>query len=201
MPPSFEYCALHFWDQWHGYEARLYAAISARPTALDVRAALNYFQVARTFAGIAAEGAADHIRDCLIRVRNDASLPMPHQKVENLADELSARFSQRNISAASKLLWLSFREHFVIFDSRADNALHMHFEKQFDDYQSFTVAWHQVFELHKEEITQAVQRLPSGRVFMRLPASSEAEILTTAMQPWFMERIFDIFLWEVSGEL
>ncbi len=64
MRPTFEYCALSFWDQWHRYEARLYAAMSASPTEQDIRAALSYFQVARNFAGIAEDGIADHIRDC-----------------------------------------------------------------------------------------------------------------------------------------
>ncbi len=37
--------------------------------------------------------------------------------MNKLADELTTRFGKRDISAASRLLWLSVREAFIIYDS------------------------------------------------------------------------------------
>ena len=139
MLPRFEFCAFRFWNQWHDEESSIYKAISITPTEQDVRNALNYFQVARTFKGIGKDpNIAIFIRRCLMQVRSDAALSTPCEKVKKLTDELQAKCGSANVSAASKLLWLSFRDPFIIYDSRADDALRRHFNARFDGYREYT---------------------------------------------------------------
>jgi hypothetical protein len=200
MPPSFEFCAFRFWNQWHDEEAPLYKAISGTPTDQDVRVALNYFKVARTFKGIGKDAnLAAYIRGCLIKVRGDATLSTPAEKVEKLTDELQKKIDRVNVSAASKLLWLSFRNPFVIYDSRADYALRRQFNARFVGYREYAVAWRNAYAVHEAEIAKAVGELPKARVFMRTDPPPDHVILRIARGPWFKERVFDTFLWEIGA--
>ena len=102
MLPRFEFCAFRFWNQWHDEEASIYEAISTAPTDQDVRNALNYFQVARTFKGIGKDpNIATFIRSCLMQVRSDATLSTPCEKVETLTNELKTKCGRVNLSSAS----------------------------------------------------------------------------------------------------
>jgi hypothetical protein len=177
MPPSFEFCAFRFWNQWHDEEAPLYKAISGTPTDQDVRVALNYFKVARTFKGIGKDAnLAAYIRGCLIKVRGDATLSTPAEKVEKLTDELQK-----------------------IYDSRADYALRRQFNARFVGYREYAVAWRNAYAVHEAEIAKAVGELPKARVFMRTDPPPDHVILRIARGPWFKERVFDTFLWEIGA--
>ena len=199
MPPSFEFCAFRFWNQWHDEEALHYKAISSTPADEDVRAALNYFQVARTFKGIGKDAnVAAYIRGCLIQVRGDATLSTPAEKVEKLTDQLQKKFGRANVSAASKLLWLSSRDPFIIYDSRADYALRQQFKARFGGYREYASVWRNAYVNHEAAIAKAVEELPKARVFMRTAPPLDHEILSIARKTWFKERVFDKFLWEIG---
>src|SRR5713226_8680421 len=105
--PGFEFCAFQFLAQWQEDECALYNAISSAPTEKDIRNALSYFQVARNFSGLEKSENIAFIVRSLIEVSNDHMLSSPHEKVTKLAANLQKRFNQYNLSAASKLLWLS----------------------------------------------------------------------------------------------
>ncbi len=84
--------------------------------------------------------------------------------------------------------------------ARADDALRRHFKKRFSGYRAFADVWREAYALHEVEIMQAIRQLPGGKIFMRLPVPSDADIVATAMQPWFIERVFDSFLWEMGTQ-
>jgi hypothetical protein len=131
MPrPSFEFCAFRFLTQWQEDELRLHRALSAAPNEEGIREALAYFQVARNFKGLGKDENASFILNSLIKVCTNQELSSPDQKVDTLVQKLKARFNQSNVSAASKLLWLSLREPFIIYDTRAVMALTRDFRLQ-----------------------------------------------------------------------
>jgi hypothetical protein len=198
-PPSFEFCAFSFLTQWQESECALHRAISTVPTVEDIRKALNYFQVARTLKGLNEPGRADSILDCLIAVRDDQTLQSPHEKVDRLASELRITFGQMNVSAASKLLWLTFRDPFIIYDTRAADALSRHFRHSFSSYEQYLQAWREEYLKIEATIRAVVTELPKARLFMRLPPPPDPELLRMAHETWFMERVFDIYLWEVGA--
>src|SRR5205085_2998444 len=124
-------------------------------------------------------------------VRIDQLLTSPHEKVNKLAVNLQKRFNQYNLSAASKLLWLSYREPYIVYDGRAVKALTRDFGHRFDqrDYGAYSRIWRQEYGIRKTSIQTAVEQLPKGRMFMRSCLLSDAELVQMAKETWFMERV------------
>jgi hypothetical protein len=200
--PGFEFCAFRFLAQWQEDEYALYNAISSTPIEKDIRKALSYFQVSRTFEGLKEPAKVAFILNSLLKVRADQSLATPQEKVSKLTEILQSEFNQNNLSAASKLLWLSYRHPYVVYDGRAVRALTRDFGYRFDDrdYAAYAHTWHQEYATRQASIEAAVKELPRGRIFMGSCPYSDDELLTMAKEPWFLERVFDIFLWEVGVE-
>jgi hypothetical protein len=196
----YEYYAFRFLTQWRENESALYTAISTNPKETDVRKALSYFQVSRNFHGIDKPGNLAFIVRSLQKVRANLSLSSPEAKVNELASVFESKFGQLNVSAASKLLWLSSRCPFIICDSRAKKALKKEFGHKYADttYDNFVVAWRSEFTNHKKQIRDAANALPNSRPFMRAYAPSDEDLLKKANQPWFLERVFDVLLWDIG---
>lgn len=53
--------------------------------------------------------------------------------------------------------------------------------------------------MFETSIQSAVEQLPKGRMFMRACPLSDEELVRRAKEPWFLERVFDVFLWEIGG--
>jgi hypothetical protein len=195
--PSLEFCAFTFFTQWQQYERELYDAIRASPSDNDIRAALSYFGVSRTFTGLNTPGKVTLILQSLIEVRIDQTLLTPSRKVDKLAEKFQETFGKLNLSAASKLLWLSQREPFIIYDTRAVKALTCHFRHRLINYSEYSSAWREEYRKHDALIQSAVEELPKARLFMRLPPS-DYELWQMPKETWFMERVFDTFLWMIG---
>lgn len=196
------FCALRFLIQWLRREHALFRAISSNPTDQDIREALTYFQVARTFEGLSKDPSKlSSIRLALRDIRKRRSLA-PVQMVVELACKLQIEFKQFNVSAASKLLWLSVREPVVVYDKRAVSALSGHFKHKFSarNYNEYASVWREEYLNHEPDIAAATRQLPKGRRFMPNCALTDSELLSLAEQSWFKERVFDIFLWEIGGD-
>jgi hypothetical protein len=195
----FEYCALRFLLQWEQREKALHDEFAGNPTLTQIRSALRYFQVARTFAGLASDEAAQDVADALRQVDDDSHLS-PEVKVTTLASRFREKFNQFNLSASSKLFWLKHREPYVIYDSRSVAALR-DFGGSFDNanYGEYCKCWREQYIRRQLAIKQAASRLREIRSFLPYDRT-EAELTTLASQPWFVERVFDIYLWEMGGE-
>lgn len=196
----FEYCALRFLLQWEQRERSLHEYIAGSPTLPQLRSALRYFQVARTFAGLKTDEAAQAVSDALLQIDSERH-DSPEQKVTALAERFRQRFNQFNLSAASKLLWLKHKEPYVIYDSRAVNALRdlgCIFENA--NYGQYSVCWRNEYRKRKEAIAKAASRLRDVLTFFSHWHQTEADLASLASQAWFLERVFDIYLWELGGE-
>lgn len=193
-----EYCAFRFLCQWLRDEQALHHDILPVPSNDVVRRSLAYFGVARNFKGL-SEHVPD-VRDALQATRFDSTLDAI-EKVERLADKFNTRFRKRNISAASKLLWLCERSPFVIYDNRAAHALSAHFGGSFNpgDYRRYVETWRTHYGNLERRIEIAVAKLPAVREFIPSNRPSAGELGILAHEAWFKERVFDIFLWEVGG--
>lgn len=197
----FEFCALRYLLQWQRKEASLHAHMqSANPDLAHLRKALRYFQVARNFRGLKRDPRAEIVRDKLLgaRARSDLS---PEQQVEILASSFKEAEFQHNISAASKLLWLSSRKP-IIYDSRAFIAL----EKEYGhkglkkDYGAYCESWKRAYEQNVQAILNAVNELPKIRAYLPGDTPADKQLLSLVRKPWFRERVFDIYLWELGGD-
>lgn len=196
----FEFCALRYLLQWQRKEADLHRLIRCEPPKPEnVRKALRYFQVARNFNGL--KDRAELVVGALLKVRARTDLS-PVEKVSQLAESFKDAGFQYNLSAASKLLWFSSRRPFVIYDSRALAALQSDYGHTADkrDYEEYCATWKKAYGSHKKAILEAVNRLPTVRAFLPGNTPPDDKLLRLVTKPWFRERVFDIFLWELGGD-
>jgi hypothetical protein len=197
--PPYEYCAARFLNQWESKERPHWEALSRDPKKDDVRKALHYFQVARSFAGLSEKG------DSIVRALCEASEGLEEQnvveRVSNLADRFREDFGSRNLSAASKLLWLRCRSPVLIFDSRARDALRQFKPTKVQHcYSAFCLAWRDEFNKRQAAIENAIQELGRYKAFTSAWLKSQDEFHDEITARWFTERTFDIFLWVRGGK-
>lgn len=186
---------------WQGKEKKLHECMSGNPTPENLRAALRYFQVARNFKGLKQDSNANRILRALHDVRT-SNILSPEQQVVELAKQFKKDGFQNNVSAASKLLWLSARQPYIIFDSRSASALSEMDSCKYSkaDYPKFCAAWKRAYATYEPKIQHAVEQLPRVREFMPNWNISDKTLLSIASKPWFKERVFDIHLWELGGD-
>ncbi|HXD33007.1 MAG TPA: hypothetical protein VN643_17925 [Pyrinomonadaceae bacterium] len=166
MKHSFEYCALRYLLAWETDERELHAAMTNRPSPLALRSSMQHFRIARSFKGVAEEKNANLILNALDRVvRNRTSSQCDN--VMALATEFQNHFGKFNVSAASKLLWLTFRSPYIIYDARAVAALRL-LSCEFDnkDYPKYYEAWHSRYDQHKVEIERGCGALNNGSTIL-----------------------------------
>ncbi|MBI2747093.1 MAG: hypothetical protein HYX45_16105 [Burkholderiales bacterium] len=193
---------MRFLLQWQHKESKLHREVrKASPSVEAVRTALRFFQVSRNFSGIDKDDRALRVTRELVNVRTQSDMH-PVESVEALADAFRRAKFQRNISAASKLLWLSSRSPFKIYDDRAWIALRKLGADPGPkgDYATYFDAWKKEYAKYKTGIEAAVQLLPSARPFLPAPQPSETGLRRVVQKGWFKERVFDIYLWELGGE-
>jgi hypothetical protein len=196
----FEYCALRFLIQWEQRERTLHDRIAGNPSLGDIRSALRYFQVARTFKGLKSDEAAQAVADAFLQT-DGQSLILPEQKVMTLASRFKDKFNRFNLSASSKLFWLRHKEPYVIFDARAVSAL-KDLGSTFGNanYSEYCKSWRDQYSRCQAAIKTAASRLPEVKAFLSPWHRTKTELRELASQPWFLERVFDIYLWEIGGK-
>ena len=200
MNTPFEFCALRFLLQWERSEKNLHRKMKETPRIEDIRRSLRYFQVARNFSGLKDDGRAQMVSQALESIDLKIDLT-PEQKVNELAYCFKRDFNQFNLSAASKLFWLKHRMPYIIYDSRAVGALKAlghTFENR--NYAAYCKAWRKQYRLDRGNIKTAASRLIEIRGFLPAPHVDEEALSKLTRQPWFLERVLDIYLWEAGGE-
>ena len=184
--------------QWERKERSLHEAISRSPSATNVRKALKYFQVARGFSGL--EENADKVVDALKNYSKRLDNKTIISRVSGLADVFKRDFRSRNLSAASKLLWLSCRNPVVIMDLRTVTSLHnLGYKFANKDYESYYKNWRTEYDYRYEEIKKATKKLDQIREFTTSWNRSLKDVRQDIRSDWFIERTFDLFLWEIGG--
>ncbi len=180
----FEYCAARFLRQWQKREVTLYEAISSTPSEDSIAKALAYFQVSRNFAKLKENPKnLGKIRSALVEVRSDEKLPSACNKVMKLSERFEQDFGQFNLSAATKLLWLSYRSPYVVHDKRAVTALKRQFQHKFDSrsYAEYASAWRTEYAMAEAGIAKAIANLPTGRAFMPKTSLTDTDLTKLAV--------------------
>jgi hypothetical protein len=200
MQQSFEYCALRYLLLWEQKERGIHARMSHDPSPEDLRKALHHFRVSRGFKGLDEGNNADLVLSALRGVGTGQSL-LPEDRVESLATQFSEDFGRSNLSAATKLLWLTYRRPYLIYDARAAAALSKELGYEFTkrSYAEYASAWRAAYKRHKTEVVAAAEQLPNLQPFFSAWHDSPASIEKLIRKPWFLERIFDVYLWELGA--
>jgi len=200
----FTYCAARFLEQWLKKERELHTRIAGPtngPQAKELRKMLSHFSIQRNFTGLGNDELALTIIRLLVEVSSQVSND-PVSAVNDLASGFEAEFGQRNLSAASKLLWIRKRHPFVILDKQATSALTaLGYDFDPGHYGEFYKAWHDAFSKRREEIRAASHRLvgPCKAFTAAHLLSSDADLLALVSEDWFQARVFDIYLWEIGS--
>jgi hypothetical protein len=202
MDIPFEFCALRFLILWETEEKKLHSALrTSPPLALDyVRKSLNHYGVARNFKGLSQDKTAAFIQKSLCAISDTPTLT-PEKKVVKLAKKFKGKFRQHNLSASSKLLWLRNKTPYILYDKRAVDALSAmdpKFNKSdYQKYQKYCKSWRSMYSKKKKDILRAAEKLKKiPRDFMPPSTPSDEKLFPMVTKKWFLERIFDIYLWE-----
>lgn len=198
MEHSFEYCALRYLLLWEQTDREIYESMQSDLSAEKIRSALHSYRVSRTFKGIQDSDKSGLILSALMSIDDKESLS-PAEKVSFLVSEFSLGFGQANLSAATKLLWFRYRSPFVILDARAVAGLKtLKYKFNAQDYAEYTSRWHDAYDEHKEKVSSAVSQLSLLQPFVSTWHKSSSSIDILVHEQWFLERVFDIYLWEIG---
>lgn len=184
-----EYCAARYLQQWQKREELLYERMSCVPHDEDIKNSLAYFKVSRNFTGLKSNPKAiASIRKALLSVRRSQQYLSPSARVTELCNRFSTEFDSFNLSAASKLLWLSERSPYIVYDRRALLALTEklgHRLADARDYEEYANVWRTEYSNVNTKIAAAIERLPSGRAFMPSTSLTDSELRRFADEDWF----------------
>jgi hypothetical protein len=198
MNIPYEYCAYRYLELWERAEKPLYRAISGVHSAAQIKDALKYYKVARNFKGLKEDSVAENISKKLLEI--DECKGSYLDKVGKLAESFKVSCGQYNLSAASKLLWLRNRSPYLIYDSRAVTALNRLGNKLKNaDYTLYCEAWLREYEKQRDEISAAARGLVAlPRKYTAAFTLTDDELIEIVHSKWFIERVFDIYLWEIG---
>lgn len=195
---AFSYCAIKHLRMWEQNEKALHELLSSSPDEQGIEKALAYFKVSRTFPGLKKDAKSKFVLESLKQVRAESMLPEA-KRVGNLVQLLEIHFGQENLSAASKLLWLTERSPFIIYDNRACVALKKYSPFKANDYATYCEVWREQFVKNKFALQAASSRLMQTGDPFKATCGQNEPVSFVALD-WFTERVFDIYLWERGGQ-
>jgi hypothetical protein len=81
----------------------------------------------------------------------------------------------------------------IIYDNQARKAL----GAAPRDIDEFYGRWHEKFNRHEQQIRDACASLQKVHEYAKRPEiATPQHIAKIATQPWFRERVFDVYLWQ-----
>ena len=201
--PTFEYCAANYLNQWVSHESELNKKLNATsPDGWHVVDALRYFGINWGFPDITTnERVRKRVVDLLKEHCHHVTVNTAPQRVDDLASAFKSDFGYKSLSAASKLLWLRHQQWFVIFDRRAVRGLELlnpDFDKK--EYRDYYGRWREQFKEHRSGIDCALKQLPAHVKFTAAARLGRSYVEQRCADPWFAERVFDQYLWQIGGE-
>jgi hypothetical protein len=159
----------------------------------------KYYSVARTLRDIG--------EDCRLKAAYDAlqKTEPPEDgdvvtKVESFARVLGGIYGVVPLSAASKFLWMRFRNPVVIFDSVVSGWLNRNCGYKYDGYSTYHKIWSGKYREFENQIRLACDELKSIKKFTLADQESDETITEWTSSRWFAERVFDHFMLNDSIE-
>ena len=115
------------------------------------------------------------------------------KSISKVQKRISKAYGDRGVlSITTKLLWLKIRDPIIIYDSQARRALNT----ESGDLSGFYEAWRTEFDAHSNVIATVCSKLSSvSKYCCDQTIATPAHVRAISMQPWFQERVFDVYLW------
>lgn len=197
---TFEYCSLFYLNQWLTYDM-IYCEIlnngSEDEKLAILKKAGGFYRIARNLPSkydekknIARYKPVLNIIDNLTHsyFENNAV-----EKICEIRSEISNEYGNRNVlSLTTKFLWIKIKRPILIYDSQARIAI----GAKDGDLKSYYEKWHEGFRANKKEIAEVCSKLSKmNKYVVNQDIGTEEYIKGVASEPWFHERVFDIYLW------
>ena len=194
---NFKYAAHSYINDWLGWEKRFHDTLSPKgENPVDPESGARvlaevaaYYRVARTLPERDESSRLISAYQDLLAIPGVTVFEVPNV-VDGYAEALNSKYGRTALSAASKFLWVRFREPVIIYDSITSDWLARNAGFRYNGYRDFCEAWLNAYQLHEDEIRDACYQLNSIRPFI-LNAISERELNELSSETWFMKRVFD----------
>lgn len=206
MPPvNFNYFALHYLNLWLSNDRNFCETLEGHDDARKLRAltkAAAFYRVARNLPkaydvekGIPRYKPVLDVIDALDPITFQGPQLIP--SIEGVLSEISRRYGgQKVVSLTTKFLWLKMKSPIVIYDSRARKAL----GTKPGDIRDYYSQWRDQYNSYCSEISAACDSLPRVHEYSVAPDVATPQYIEgVASQPWFMERVFDVYLWSLGS--
>ena len=198
---TFEYCSLYYLNQWLKYDRGYCDALSGNDNDRKVSAlkkAAGFYRVARNLRTEDKEASRyQPVLDILDSIdpkkfKGDQNKNIVDE-IKNVESRISKIYGGRNVlSLTTKFLWLKVKSPIVIYDSQAREAVGAK-NNDLDDYYE---KWKDQFDNYEKKIESACSKLPDMHLYaVNHEAGTKKYIIEHSSEPWFSERVFDIYLW------
>lgn len=197
---SFEYCSLHYLNQWLLYDSAYCLALEGgnqKEKLSALKKAGGFYKVARNLPtafdkkrGIERYKPVLDIIDGLSISQFDKD---PVSKIIETEAKISSQYGNRGVlSLTTKFLWLKFKAPILIYDSQARIAV----KSQDGDLCGYYSNWKNEFSKYETEIIIACTKLPNLSLYaVDQQVATKGYIHKISSNKWFHERVFDIYLW------
>ena len=200
MKHSLEYFSLHYLDMWLKHD-RIYHESFNNGTLEEklnsVKKAATYYKVARNLPKQHEEEIGCERYEPIVKILDKAeSSDFSGDTLKSIGKvqaKISKAYGGRGVlSITTKLLWLKLRGPIIIYDSQARKALNT----LDGDLPAFYKAWQAEYSAVKNDISKVCTALRSvAKYSCDQTIATPAYIQDISAQPWFHERVFDVFLW------
>ncbi len=202
---DFNYWALHYLNLWLSKDRKFCEALQGDDEAVKLQAlteAATFYRVARNLPrahdvdnGIPRYKPVLEVIDALAPNTFLGTQLIP--SIRGVMSQISERYGGRGVmSLTTKFLWLKMKSPIVIYDRQARNAL----GTNSGDIDAYYSRWREQFNLSCNEIDAACATLPRVHEYSVAPdLATPRYIEGIASQPWFKERVFDVYLWSLGS--
>lgn len=200
MKYSLEYCSLHYLDMWLKHDRHYHESINngtRQEKLAAIKKATTYYKVARNLPKKYDEDMDyerfEPIIKILDKVITSDFTNNTERSIIRVQDKISKAYGDRSVlSITTKLLWLKIRNPIIVYDSQARTALNT----PDGDLLLFYKAWRAKYNMHSKAIATVCAKLSNVAEYSYdQTIATPSYVKDISAQPWFQERVFDMYLW------
>jgi len=205
MSITFEYCSLSYLNQWLSWDMKFFEVLNGRDRhekLKTLKEAATFYKVARNLPKAYDEQKGykryEPLLDVLetIKIKTKDSFNLI-STINEFNKKISAAYGGRNtLSLSTKMLWLKYRNPFIIYDSRAREAL----GSRDGDLEDYFYRWQEAYKANAEEVKRVCKKLPDLYKYTS-EKTTKKYIKSIIDEQWFRDRVFDIYLWNEGAEI
>lgn len=200
MKHSWEYFSLHYLDMWLRHDRIYHESLNTgtrEEKLISIKKAATYYKVARNLPKEHDEYIGHSRYEPILKIIDKVSASYfsgdTIKSISKVQSNISKAYGDRGVlSITTKLLWLKIRGPIIIYDSQARKAL----DTKNGDLSGFYKAWRTEYSAHSNSIATACAKLSSiSKYSCDQTIATPAYVKSISTQPWFQERVFDVYLW------